>query len=98
MNLTYERTVVGAPVPPKVSSGLTLVDLPKSVDRLAGVCTATYKSVPSRDYAQQDARNRQLGLAGEASVIESERRSLVAAGRPDLAGRIVHVAKIEAKT
>jgi hypothetical protein len=95
MKLSYEGTLVAAAATPKPPRGLTLVDRPKSVNRRAGVGTARYKSIQPRDYAQQDARNRQLGLAGEESVIESEQRSLIAAGRPELAARIVHVARVE---
>lgn len=36
-----------------------------------------------------------MGLAGEESVLGAERRWLIAAGRLDLAERIVHVAKVE---
>jgi hypothetical protein len=93
MNLIYEGTLVVAAAEPR--SGLTLVDRPNGIGQRTGVGTATYKSTPLKDYALQDARNRQLGLAGEKCVIESERKSLIAAGRPDLAERIVHVAKVE---
>jgi hypothetical protein len=34
-------------------------------------------------------------LAGEEAVVESERRSLIDAGRPDLAKLVFHVAKLE---
>ncbi len=95
MKLTYEGTLVAAAAKPKVPRGLTLVDRPKSINPRTGVGTAKYKSPPPRDYAQQDARNRQLGLAGEECVLESERRSLISAGRPELAARIVHVARVE---
>jgi hypothetical protein len=47
------------------------------------------------DHAEQDAKNRRLGLAGELAVMLSERTSLIAVGRQDLADRLVHVAKVE---
>ncbi|MFD1193803.1 DUF3883 domain-containing protein [Seohaeicola saemankumensis] len=43
------------------------------------------------DFAGQDQRNRDLGLAGEQLVLEFERHSLTYAGRPDLAERVRHV-------
>lgn len=43
----------------------------------------------------QDAKNRALGLAGELLVLHNERDNLVAAGRADLAAKVVHVAVVE---
>jgi hypothetical protein len=43
----------------------------------------------------QDARNRKLGLAGEQLVLKAEAERLRAAGRPDLANKIVHVSVVE---
>src|SRR6516165_10318440 len=47
------------------------------------------------NHAEQDTRNRRLGFAGELAVIESEKASLISAGRQDLADRLVHIAKAE---
>lgn len=47
------------------------------------------------DIAERDARNRALGRAGEERVLEHEHASLVAAGRPDLAGRIRWVSQLD---
>ncbi|WP_375271371.1 DUF3883 domain-containing protein [Sphingomonas sp.] len=44
------------------------------------------------DVAERDARNRALGRAGEARVMASERATLAAAGRHDLAARVRWVA------
>jgi Domain of unknown function (DUF3883)/Domain of unknown function (DUF3427) len=74
---------------------LVLVTKPKGLGGRIGVSTIRYSKRPPRDYAEQDARNRQLGLAGEEAVLEHERLTLVADGRPDLAERILHVAKVE---
>jgi len=57
--------------------------------------THRYAGSVRGDYAERDAKNRQLGLAGEEAVLAFERNSLIAAGRQDLAERIVHTAKIE---
>lgn len=43
----------------------------------------------------QDAKNRDLGLAGELLVLTAEANRLRASGRPDLADKIVHVAAVE---
>lgn len=45
-----------------------------------------------RDYAEIEARNSSLGLAGELLVAEGEARLLHAAGRRKLASRVEHVA------
>lgn len=47
---------------------------------------------PPIDHAEQDARNRRLGRAGELLVLEHERMALKAAGREDLLERVVDVA------
>jgi len=45
------------------------------------------------DFAAIDAANRALGKAGERLVANAERRRLAAAGREDLAARVIHVAE-----
>lgn len=47
------------------------------------------------DYAARDARNRDLGRRGEASVVEIERNRLTEAGRSDLAAKVSHLSLIE---
>lgn len=44
------------------------------------------------DVAERDARYRALGRAGEARIVASERATLAAAGRADLAARVRWVA------
>jgi hypothetical protein len=44
------------------------------------------------DWAERDLRNRQLGLHGEMLVLKYEADMLRAAGRPDLADQVRHVA------
>jgi Domain of unknown function (DUF3883) len=61
----------------------------------AGVPTPVYAARTQFDHGEQDARNRRLGLAGEMAVLESERQALLQSGRPDLADRLLHVAKVE---
>jgi hypothetical protein len=71
------------------------VAVPQGRNSRAGVDTPAYGGRTQFDHAEQDARNRRLGRAGELAVIESERQHLVALGRKDLADRLIHVAKIE---
>ena len=47
------------------------------------------------DVAGRDARNRQLGLAGEKLVLDYERNKLKRAGRPDLASLVKWASKEE---
>lgn len=46
------------------------------------------------DWAARDLRNRQLGLRGEQLVLRYEQEALKAAGRPDLAAQVQHVALV----
>jgi Domain of unknown function (DUF3883) len=48
-----------------------------------------------RQRRPMDAETRALDLAGERLVMERERRRLLAAGRADLAGKVVHTALTE---
>jgi len=84
-------------VPAYVESRNTLVEVavPTSSARQVGLKTAEYIARPQHDYAEQDARNRRLGLAGEEAVLQREKATLRAAGRNDLAEMVTHVAKVE---
>lgn len=46
------------------------------------------------DWAARDARNRRLGLEGEKLILQKEIELLTAAGRPDLAAQVKHVALV----
>lgn len=48
-----------------------------------------------RDYVAIEASNRQLGLAGEKTVVDWERRRLASLGLPALAARVEHVSLTE---
>jgi hypothetical protein len=72
--------------------GLERLPGPARSPSRSGVNTSTYQRRILRDYAEQDARNRKLGLVGERAVVESERILLICGGRADLAERILHVA------
>jgi hypothetical protein len=47
------------------------------------------------DFAAMEARNRSLGAAGERWVLDFERQRLAAAGRGDLAKRVIHASHDE---
>lgn len=71
------------------------VPAPRSPRNRAGVSTEEFRQRKAPDYAARDAKNRALGLAGEILVLEIERERLQAAGRPDLASKVTHVATVE---
>lgn len=79
------------------------------VDDILAVLTAPPKGTPRPEnlreqllprpafavnYLEREARNRALGEAGEAFVINFERARLIRAGREELAARIEHTAKV----
>lgn len=46
------------------------------------------------DFAENEDRNRKLGLSGEELVVKMEKQYLISNGRPDLAEKISHVSKV----
>ncbi len=52
--------------------------------------TSKFKAF-KRNYEQIEAKNRNLGLAGERLVVEHEKRLLIDAGKPELAQKVEHV-------
>lgn len=84
----------------KVQSGretdiLRIVDKPRARNAREGIGTQEFKSRKSPNYAEQDQKNRQLGLKGELLVLEQEKKTLIQAGRSDLAEKIRHVSVVE---
>ena len=45
------------------------------------------------NYLEREARNRQLGVAGEQFVVDFERARLIKAGQEKLAGKVEHIAE-----
>lgn len=80
--------------PPAPPAGLVETSPPVARPR-AGEPSHSFRGRRRGDYAERDARNRELGLAGELLVLEWEREALRAAGRADLAGRVRHTAVVE---
>ena len=76
-------------------SGLLVEEPPPERSTGSGLPTPKFKAKKGGDYAARDARNRTLGTAGELLVLEHEKKRLKAAGRPDLASKVLHVADIE---
>jgi len=60
-----------------------------------GKKTRDFRGRKSPDYADKDARNRDLGLAGEKLIFKYEKERLVNAGHEDLAGQVSHISVIE---
>jgi hypothetical protein len=60
-----------------------------------GQVTTVFRSLRGVDFAERDARNRELGRAGEELVLRHETDSLIAAGRADLVAKVYHTAKKE---
>ncbi len=84
--------------PPSAREGTTLwIGPPPTVSNAPPPLELEQMTAIARKYdiAERDARNRALGRAGEERVLEHERASLVAAGRPDLAGRIRWVSHLD---
>lgn len=52
--------------------------------------TSKFKAF-KRNYEQMEAKNRNLGLAGERLVVEHEKQLLIGAGKPELAQKVEHV-------
>ncbi|MGX9935745.1 DUF3427 domain-containing protein [Advenella kashmirensis] len=75
--------------------GLTIKPPPPPKPKRQGVIADTFRRNKSPDYATQDALNRTLGLQGEQLVIAHEKETLTAAGRHDLAEKVVHVSIVE---
>jgi len=92
IGLKFERS---APTPEvQQRHGLMEVPLPTSTPR-TGQSSRAFRGRKQADYAGRDARNRELGVAGEILVLEWERASLRASGRQDLAARVRHTSVLE---
>lgn len=81
------------PVAPPTTDGvlLTLAKAPRYGKKVAEKSLAPY--LPDINYLEREARNRDLGLAGEESVIVYERARLHRADCGQLASQIRHVSK-----
>lgn len=75
-------------------SGLTPTPPPERQTR-EGVSTSSFRSQRNVDYAERDAKNKQLGNAGELLVLDNEKKLLIEADRADLAELVTHVSQTE---
>ena len=80
------------PTPPAAT---LVIDAAPPSARPRAVDPPTFRSRKTPNYAAQDARNRALGLAGEKLAVKHEIARLKAAGRADLAAKVVHTAVVE---
>jgi len=71
-----------------------LTDPPQSKPKDQVLEPAPRTSPLATNYLEREARNRQLGLAGEEFVINFERARLISINRELLASRIQHVSKL----
>ncbi len=96
---TTERPITlapsSAPERPAPPAATLLVDAAPPSARPRAVDPPTFRSRKTPNYAAQDARNRALGLAGEKLAVQHEIARLKAAGRSDLADKVVHTAIVE---
>lgn len=78
----------------EIPAGIVLTEesVPKGGKRGSKVAST---GVHHTDWAVREKKNRELGLAGELAVIESEKQRLIAAGRQDLAERVDHIALVQ---
>jgi hypothetical protein len=84
------------PKPPLVQPGATplFVPAPSLAEKLERPPRLD-QLVRKFDPVERDFRNRQLGRAGEAFVVETERARLAVAGREDLAGKVRWIADLD---
>ncbi len=76
-------------------TGLLKIDKPVVKGGRNGRKTRNFKNVKQPRLPDRDARNAELGLAGELLVLEFEGKTLVDAGRSDLAKLVTHVSVVE---
>jgi hypothetical protein len=74
---------------------LTKTDPPTVRSPGRGPAPGTIGSAKQAVLPRRDAKNRELGLAGEKLVLRAEDRYLKDAGREDLASKLVHVSIVE---
>jgi uncharacterized protein DUF3883 len=90
----YTRlTVVDKEIEPRKNQLLKTPPPPSRPRRRASA--RKFKPRKGVDYAEIDAKNRKLGLAGEFLVLKHEKQLLIKMGRADLAARVRHIAKVE---
>jgi hypothetical protein len=81
--------------PPTRNETAILVPAPVLRDRDETLTPAVRRLVGKFDPAERDARNRDLGKAGERFVVEFERDRLLRAGRDELAGDVRWVSDLD---
>lgn len=74
---------------------LEIVPAPREKPTRRGVPTQDFKTRKIPNYAEQDHKNRKLGLSGESLVLAQEIATLKAAGCDGLSQQVVHVSVAE---
>ncbi len=86
---TSTESPIALPEVENILEVLTSRPAPRSVDRsiVVDIRDHAYRQI---NYLEREARNRSLGRAGEAFVLNFERARLIKAGKESLADRIEH--------
>lgn len=84
------------PVAKGISEAATLfVEPPPAIEPAQHTHEGLERLVRKFDPAERDSKNRVLGHAGEAMVLEHERRNLTSLGRRDLAERVRWISEVD---
>jgi hypothetical protein len=77
----------------KVNKGLRETNPPTPKERLSKPAKISFDNRVKPDYSAIELKNRNLGLAGEELVVRHEIEKLKSSGYPELAKKVIHVAK-----
>lgn len=75
--------------------GVLRLTTEKPRSKKKGVGKEEFRTRKAPDFGERDARNRNLGLVGEKTVLKYEITKLVALGRQDLADKVIHTSAVE---
>jgi len=95
MGLALVRSGVVVEGLSRPSYGVLAVMPPPEPTAGEGIRSRAFRSRKGIDYSGNDARNREIGRAGECLVLQHERKALSSLGRQDLADRVRHISKDE---
>lgn len=95
IGLKLEKSSSAAPNAPRLEPAQLVEYPPPAPTTRSGVATPAFRARVTGDRAEQDAKNRKLGRAGELLVVRHEKEALRSVGRHDLADQVIDVAGIE---
>jgi hypothetical protein len=91
---TQQRAAMDVSFHPSLKHGLEETSPPSSRPRQKRV-SEKFKTYKMADYSASDAKNRELGLAGELQVLNHEQEHLKIQGCSDLAQKVRHVSQVD---